>query len=67
MFVEASLGSARSVASARSSMSSSRRSLKPPPSPNYGILRGMEIGARQEGVSQHLAMMPSPAAVGVAF
>jgi hypothetical protein len=67
MLVEPSLNSARSVTSARSSMSSGRRSLKPPPSPNYGILRGMEIGARQEGVSQHLAMMPSPAAVGVAF
>ncbi|KAL5373896.1 hypothetical protein DPSP01_012359 [Paraphaeosphaeria sporulosa] len=66
ILVEASLGSARSVASARSSMSS-RRSLKPPPSPHYGILRGMEIGARQEGVSQHLGMLPGSAAVGVAF
>ncbi|KAL5455467.1 hypothetical protein PMIN06_004417 [Paraphaeosphaeria minitans] len=66
MLVEAGLGSARSVASARSSMSS-RRSLKPPPSPHYGILRGMEIGARQEGVSQHLGMLPGSAAVGVAF
>ncbi|KAJ4289223.1 hypothetical protein N0V90_011565 [Kalmusia sp. IMI 367209] len=67
MLVEASLGSARSIASARSSMSSARKSLKPPPSPNYGILRGMEIGARQEGVAQHLGMLPSPGAVGVAF
>jgi len=35
--------------------------------PNYGILRGMEIGARQEGVMQNLGMLPSPGAVGVAF
>ncbi|KAK3201306.1 hypothetical protein GRF29_185g518668 [Pseudopithomyces chartarum] len=73
MLVEASLGSARSIASmsSRSSRVSElrrgRESLKPPPSPNYGILRGMEIGARQEGVSQHLGMLPSPGAVGVAF
>ena len=73
MLIEASLGSARSVASmnSRSSRVSElrrgRESLKPPPSPNYGILRGMEIGARQEGVSQHLGMLPSPGAVGVAF
>lgn len=73
MMVEASIGSARSIASttSRSSRVSElrrgRESLKPPPSPNYGILRGMEIGARQEGVSQHLGMLPSPGAVGVAF
>lgn len=71
--VEASLGSARSVSSVGSRASRiselrrGRESLKPPPSPNYGILRGMEIGARQEGVAQHLSMMPSPGAVGVAF
>lgn len=69
ILVEASLNSARSVASTRSSLSTMgagghRRSLKPPPSPNYGILRGMEIGARQEGVAQHLGM---GVGVGVAF
>ena len=73
MLVEASLGSARSIASTNSrgsrvsELRRGRESLKPPPSPNYGILRGMEIGARQEGVSQHLGMLPSPGAVGVAF
>ncbi|PVI01922.1 hypothetical protein DM02DRAFT_332781 [Periconia macrospinosa] len=81
--IEACLGSARSfqsMSSTRSSVSTSnnvrysrdghRRSLKPPPSPNYGILRGMEISAREEGVLRGGAaemVLPSPGAVGVAF
>ena len=71
--IEAALGSARSVASTRSA-----RSLKPPQSPNYGLLRGMEISARsvesaaarkdtlQARRSAGLGL-PSPGAVGVAF
>ncbi|KAF2004556.1 hypothetical protein P154DRAFT_616746 [Amniculicola lignicola CBS 123094] len=43
------------LASARSA-----RSLVPPKSPNYGILKGMEMPARQ-------SVLPSPGAVGVAF
>ncbi|KAF2684011.1 hypothetical protein K458DRAFT_389234 [Lentithecium fluviatile CBS 122367] len=73
MQVEVALGSARSVASNRSA-----RSLKPPQSPNYGLLRGMEISARsvesaaarretlQARRSAGVAL-PSPGAVGVAF
>ena len=52
MMIEASLGSARSI--------NSQRSLKPPPSPNYGLLRGMEIAVGAEG-------MPPVSPVGVAF
>jgi hypothetical protein len=73
MQIENALGSARSVASSRSS-----RSLRPPQSPNYGLLRGMEISARSvESTSRRqtlnarrsagLAVLPSPGAVGVAF
>ncbi|CAI6330681.1 unnamed protein product [Periconia digitata] len=73
--IEACLGSARSFASSTSSRASRdayrRGSLKPPQSPNYGILRGMEICARQEGVLMNGGLnekvLPSPGAVGVAF
>lgn len=59
--VEAALGSARSVASNRST-----RSLKPPPSPNYGLLQGMEIavGGAPHGLRESVGPV-SP--VGVAF
>ncbi|KAF2639588.1 hypothetical protein P280DRAFT_41374 [Massarina eburnea CBS 473.64] len=70
MQIEASLGSAKSFASTSSRASRANRgSLKPPPSPNYGILRGMEISAREEGVLRGEAerVLPSPGAVGVAF
>ncbi|KAF1952362.1 hypothetical protein CC80DRAFT_179336 [Byssothecium circinans] len=76
IMVEACLGSAKSFASTASGRSrgsaayrASRGSLKPPPSPNYGILRGMEISARGEGVLRSAAerVLPSPGAVGVAF
>ncbi|KAF2472873.1 uncharacterized protein BDR25DRAFT_12114 [Lindgomyces ingoldianus] len=62
--VEVPLGSARSVASTRSG-----RSLKPPPSPNYALLRGMEIPVRTGGVGKReSALSASPVSpVGVAF
>ncbi|KAI8941656.1 hypothetical protein NX059_002868 [Plenodomus lindquistii] len=48
--------------------SRSTRSIKPPPSPHYGLLRGMEITAKDVGVNGHrMSIMPSPGAVGVAF
>ncbi|KAF2257827.1 hypothetical protein CC78DRAFT_171492 [Lojkania enalia] len=57
--VEVPLGSARS--------SRSTRSLKPPPSPNYGILAGMEMAVRSEKRRSE-AFTPSPVSpVGVAF
>lgn len=40
--VERALGSARSIGS--------RKSLKPPPSPNYGLLAGMEIAVGGGGM-----------------
>ncbi|KAF2848711.1 hypothetical protein T440DRAFT_454128 [Plenodomus tracheiphilus IPT5] len=55
--IEASLPSARST-----------RSLKPPASPHYGLLRGMEITAKDVGIGgQRMSVLPSPGAVGVAF
>lgn len=46
----------------------STRSLKPPSSPHYGLLRGMEISAKDVGVNGRASiMLPSPGAVGVAF
>jgi hypothetical protein len=72
MQIEVSLGSAASSRSARS--------LRPPMSPNYGLLRGMEISARsvekasgnrratlEARRSAEAAVLPSPSAVGVAF
>ncbi|KAF2193289.1 hypothetical protein K469DRAFT_288746 [Zopfia rhizophila CBS 207.26] len=53
--VESPLNSARSARSLRS--------LKPPPSPNYGILRGMEMTAPQAGRMDASPVSP----VGVAF
>lgn len=72
--VEVALSSARSVTSSRSA-----RSLRPPQSPNYGLLKGMEISARSVDKqssgreafnarrSAGLSVLPSPGAVGVAF
>jgi len=74
MQIEVALGSAASSRSARS--------LRPPMSPNYGLLKGMEISARSveknNGMtlrratlearrSAEAAVLPSPSAVGVAF
>ncbi|KAF2127536.1 hypothetical protein P153DRAFT_343689 [Dothidotthia symphoricarpi CBS 119687] len=58
ILVEAALGSARST-----------RSLKPPQSPHYGLLRGMELTGKDVGVNaqRSSAFVPSPSAVGVAF
>lgn len=58
--VEAALGSAQSARSTRS--------LKPPVSPHYGLLRGMELAAKDVGVNgQGRGAIYSPGAVGVAF
>lgn len=52
---------------------SARQSLKPPQSPNYNLLRGMEIpirpkGASAEGALPRGSLGPSPVSpVGVAF
>ena len=45
----------------------SARELRPPVSPHAGLLRGMEISARDVGVGRKSYIMPSPGAVGVAF
>lgn len=55
MAIEAALGSARSV-----------RSVVPPQSPNYGLLKGMELCAKDVGGRGSMAAY-SPGAVGVAF
>ncbi|CAO2653761.1 Nn.00g031720.m01.CDS01 [Neocucurbitaria sp. VM-36] len=61
--IETALASARST---RSFMNA-----KPPLSPNVGLLRGMEISARDVGVHGErrsgMGLVPSPGAVGVAF
>ncbi|KAI0608683.1 hypothetical protein TUN205_07060 [Pyrenophora tritici-repentis] len=58
--VEAALASARST---RSFMNA-----KPPMSPNFHLLKGMEITAKDVGINGRRSIMaPSPGAVGVAF
>ncbi|KAF1850756.1 uncharacterized protein K460DRAFT_21476 [Cucurbitaria berberidis CBS 394.84] len=60
--IEAALASARST---RSVMNA-----KPPMSPNFALLRGMEISARDVGVNgerRSALLAPSPSAVGMAF
>ncbi|KNG46876.1 hypothetical protein DDE82_004263 [Stemphylium lycopersici] len=42
--------------------------LKPPMSPNFDLLRGMEISAKDVGINGRQSLMaPSPGAVGIAF
>ncbi|KAH7371404.1 hypothetical protein BKA66DRAFT_514204 [Pyrenochaeta sp. MPI-SDFR-AT-0127] len=59
--IETALASARST---RSIMNA-----KPPASPHFGLLKGMEISAKDVGVNgeRRSMMMPSPGAVGLAF
>ncbi|PSN71263.1 hypothetical protein BS50DRAFT_279319 [Corynespora cassiicola Philippines] len=60
-YVEAALGSARSVTSVRS------RELKPPQSPNYKLLRGMEVCAPAERGRGAMEVGEVRTPVGVAF
>jgi len=52
-----------SARSTRSTMNA-----KPPMSPNFHLLKGMEITAKDVGINGRRSIMaPSPGAVGVAF